>query len=190
MVMPKKRTTVLVSKTFNRTWAFVISGLGVIVLLLISAILGFVASELDLLGLTKTELSSGLILGIYTFSLALFLLLFVFFVNFAIVSGNMAEQDALLELANLRVVGIRLRNEGAKIDDLLVAKRWMEKYDLWDAEATEAVSRLISATEGAKFLVVNRFPLTGGNLQTHIRTHNRKFNVLEEKLARLEKLLE
>lgn len=188
--MSRKRNTVLILNALGRTWAFVVSGPGVISLLIISSILGFVAHEQNWLNLAKTGISSDALLGVYIVLLSLFLVLFVFFVNFVIVTGNRAEQDALLELANLRVVGVNLRNEGARIDDILFAKRWMENYDLWDEQATEAISRLISATEGAKFKVVNRFPLTGGNLPTLISTHNRKFNVLEEKLARLEKLLE
>ena len=94
----------------------------------------------------------------------------------------------LMSLIKARNDGVKLRNDGTTIEDILDAKYWMEKFDVWDKNTINLVSR-ISKTESEKFKVINRFRLTSGNLLTRIPTHNRKYNVLEEKLARLEELI-
>lgn len=94
-----------------------------------------------------------------------------------------------LPLAKARTEGVILRNDGIGVEDILDAKNWIEAFDQWDKRIIATISSF-SKTEGEKFKVINRFNLTPGNLPTRIPAHNRKLNVLEEKLARLEALIE
>lgn len=102
--------------------------------------------------------------------------------------SNTFSTKRVMSLIKSRNDGVQLRNKGAIIYDILDAKYWMEEYDKWDNNSIKLISR-ISKTDAEMFKIINRFVLTKGNLATHIPTHNRKYNVLEEKLARLEELI-
>jgi len=102
---------------------------------------------------------------------------------------NLFSDKCILQIVQARTDGVYLRNEGIKIDDISRAKKWIEKYDEWDKNTIKHISRY-SKVESEDFKVINRMHLTGGHLQTIVPTHRTKINVLEEKLARLELLIE
>jgi len=95
--------------------------------------------------------------------------------------------DLLLGITKSRTEGVILRNSGIKAENEEDALNFIEAFEQWNERTIDRISK-ISESEAEYFRVINRFKLSPGTLPTKVKTHNKKFNVLEEKLKRLEVL--
>ena len=125
--------------------------------------------------------------GIIVFLIYFFLFFGVFRFLFDIFH-LLFKPDRFIELAEARTEGVKLRNKGLIVKNEEEAVHFIDDYDEWDRTTIKKIAK-ISKSKAEYFKVINRFEFTTGQVFTKIKTHNKKLNVLEEKLRRLEFLI-
>lgn len=98
------------------------------------------------------------------------------------------EHPELEKLAQLRTSGVALRNSGEQLKDINALTMWIEGYRVWDKNVLDMLGRL-SKAKSEWLRTLNRMPQY--RFQNILNDeHALYLNIFEEKLKRLESILE
>lgn len=98
------------------------------------------------------------------------------------------DPPELIKLANLRTTGFLLRNEGKSKSNEKEVNNWIVDFEKWNELLVKTV-KSYSPVRASMFEVVGNLP-RGGYPNAINERHRLKLNVFDEKLKRLQTLLE